>query len=221
MPTRGWRPLVDAKGIAEFDENNGSVGDVVWMKKMDNLTRIPLPDGRWVERTMIEYVSLDPDLSSGNYTEWSSPVGDWKKIPSWGWEANDTDLEYFKPNGLYGFVDAPDFNETLIESPAVHNKNGSDDQKADIYSVFYVDNDSEESITIIDQGHGFNGLDHNITNGFPFSPLEFLISGKGFRPGTYVDGTVISTDVNESNTSEGSISPGEVRKTGMMNLEIQ
>ena len=57
MPTRGWRVLVDAKGIAEFDENNGSVGDVVWMKKMDNLTRIPLPDGRWVERTMIEYIS--------------------------------------------------------------------------------------------------------------------------------------------------------------------
>ena len=146
-------------------------------------------------------------MSSGNYTEWSDPVGTGEEIPSWEWEANDTDLDYgyFKPNGLYDFVDAPDFNETLIESPAVHNKNGSDDQKAEIYSVFYVDNDSEESITIIDQGHGFNGLDHNITNGFPFSPLEFLISGKGFRPGTYVDGTVISTDLNESNVSKAQL----------------
>ena len=43
---------MDATGLAEFDENNGSVGDIVWVKKMDNLTSMPLPDGRWVERNI-------------------------------------------------------------------------------------------------------------------------------------------------------------------------
>ena len=95
VPATGWRALVDATGIAEFDENNGSVGDIVWVKKMDNLTTMPLPDGRWVERTYIEYVTLNSALSSGNYPDWGA---------GWAWEANDTNLTYFKPNGLYGFV---------------------------------------------------------------------------------------------------------------------
>ena len=81
-----------------FDENNGSVGDIVWVKKMDNLTTMPLPDGRWVERTFIECLTIDPALSSGNYPNWGA---------GWAWEANDTSHEYFKPNGLYGFADRP------------------------------------------------------------------------------------------------------------------
>ena len=114
VPSTGWRALVDATGIAEFDENNGSVGDIVWVKKMDNLTRMPLPDGRWVERTFIEYVTIDPALSSGNYPNWGGA--------GWAWEANDTSHEYFKPNGLYGFADAPEFNETAVASPVVHSQ---------------------------------------------------------------------------------------------------
>ena len=179
---------MDATGIAEFDENNGSVGDIVWVKKMDNLTTMPLPDGRWVERTYIEYVTLNSALSSGNYPDWGGA--------GWAWEANDTSHEYFKPNGLYGFVDAPEFNETAVASPVVHNPDADDVQRGEAYTVYFVDEDAEESVTVTDTGLGFDVVspfvedpagDHNITNGRPFSPLEFLIRGTGFQPSRIAD----------------------------------
>ena len=54
-----------------------------------------------------------------------------------------------------------------------------------------MDEDAEESVTVMDTGLGFDVVspfvddpagDHNITNGRPFSPLEFLIRGTGFQP---------------------------------------
>ena len=127
VPATGWRALVDATGIAEFDENNGSVGDIVWVKKMDNPTTMPLPDGRWVERTYIEYVTLNSH----------SPPGIIRTGGGWlAWEANDTNLTIFKPNGLYGFVDALEFNEIMVASPVVHNPDADDVQRGVAYTVF-------------------------------------------------------------------------------------
>ena len=44
----GWRRLIDAQGIGEFED--ASVGEIVWVKKMPTVTTLPLPAGRMVDR---------------------------------------------------------------------------------------------------------------------------------------------------------------------------
>ena len=50
----GWRRLIDAEGIGEFE--SASVGEIVWVKKMDTVTTLPMPDGRMVDRLYVDYI---------------------------------------------------------------------------------------------------------------------------------------------------------------------
>ena len=54
----GWRRLVDAQGIVEFE--NASVKCLG--RKLDKPTTFPLPDGRMVERIYIDYVTMNGTL---------------------------------------------------------------------------------------------------------------------------------------------------------------
>ena len=80
--SNGWRVLIEATGIGEFED--ASVGEVVWAKKMDTVTELPMPDGRLVDRLIIDYVTMDENLSSplniNTLDEWPHP--------------------YYKPQGL-------------------------------------------------------------------------------------------------------------------------
>ena len=62
----GWRKHTAATGIGEFGDPDSllpNLSDIVWTKKLDFVTPIPLPDGRWDKRLYVDYVTMDDTLS--------------------------------------------------------------------------------------------------------------------------------------------------------------
>lgn len=150
----GWRKLIPAKGIGEYA--NASLGDVVWTKKLDTPVEIPMPDGRLVPTRYIDYVTMDENnsFSLERNSSYSLPH------------------KYFKPNGLYGFVERVDL---AVDSPTKYNTEAVvSDDTADAFVHFYIDNDANESISIVDPGTGVSGI--------PLGNVK--ISGPGYQPAT-------------------------------------
>ena len=166
----GWRPHTAASGIGEFGGPNDltpNVEDIVWTKKLDFVTQIPLPDGRWDKRLYVDYVTMDGDLNSTS-------------------SMNNQSTHYYnysKPNGLSGFVEQPNFR---VAFPVVHNPDAVPAYRASAYGLFFIDHDQNDSLTIVDGGSGFDvpEVEFDLTTGFgePFSILQFKVHGKGFQP---------------------------------------
>jgi len=148
-----WRRHVSAQGFAEYDD--ASLGDVVWVKRLNRPVEVPLPDGRTVLRRYIEYVSLDRNrslsLERNNTNSWP--------------------YSYYKPNGLYGFNERVDLD---VGSPLLHNPDALDIYTADAFVHFYIDPDANESISIVDSGQGVLSIPEK----------NIKISGTGYRPAT-------------------------------------
>jgi hypothetical protein len=168
----GWRKHVAAAGIVEFGDPDSllpNLEDIVWTQKLDFVTWIPLPDGRWDKRLYVDYVTMDRNLSS------SSVINKSHSHP------------YFKPNGLGGFVERPDF---AVASPEEHNPDALAAYAATAYGLFFVDHDQNDSLTIVDGGSGFDvpdvGFDLTTTDGKPFSILQFKVRGKSYQPEQYL-----------------------------------
>lgn len=168
-----WRIHSAAAGIGEFGDPESldpDVSDVVWTKKLDIVTTIPLPDGRLDKRSYVDYVTLDVNLASASVINNAPPH------------------PYFKPNGLAGFAETPQF---MIDSPEVYNPDARPQYTASAYALYHIDHDQNDSLTIVDGGSGFDvprsGFELiDQTTGEPFSVLQFMVSGTGFKPTEYV-----------------------------------
>jgi hypothetical protein len=150
----GWRRLIDANGIGEFE--NASVGEVVWVKKMDSPTTFPLPDGRMVERAKIDYVTMNEDRSTPLESN-ASLVWPWK---------------YYQPHGLFGFDQAVTFS---VSPPTLHNEEeiATESPTAEVYTFYFLDQEMNETVNITDGGHGITSI--------PASQVR--INGSGYQPG--------------------------------------
>jgi hypothetical protein len=162
----GWRRLVPAQGIGEYE--NAALGDVVWTKRLSNQTEIPLPDGNTSLRRYVEYVTDDIDHSSFSEVNETSPAT----------------RGYWKPNGLYGFIQVPDLK---VSPPGEHNSEINEQESefftAEAYVLYLVDRDANDSTTIVDAGSGFK---EDAQSQFNNGSLEVKISGKGYRPPRFV-----------------------------------
>ena len=67
----GWRKHISAAGLGEYE--NAALGDVVWTKRLSLPAEITLPDGNTSKRRFVEYVSVDPSLSSSSDVNGSDP----------------------------------------------------------------------------------------------------------------------------------------------------
>ena len=89
---------------------------------------------------------------------------------------------YFKPNGLYGFVQVPDMN---VSEPGVHNKKITEEEsqffKAQAYVLYHIDQDAADSITIVDEGTGMTS-DSQFFDLFMDAVNSVKVSGPGYRP---------------------------------------
>ena len=150
----GWRRLIDANGIGEFE--NASVGEVVWVKKMDKATTFPLPDGRMVERVKIDYVTMNEDRST--------PLESNASL-NWPWK-------YYQPHGLFGFDQAVPFS---VSPPTLHNEEeiALESPTAEAYTFYFLDHEMNETVNITDGGHGITSI--------PVSQVR--INGSGYQPG--------------------------------------
>ena len=158
----GWRRLVPAQGIGEYE--NAALGDVVWTKRLSTQTEIPLPDGNTSLRRYVEYVTDQIHLSSFSEVNQTSPAH----------------RGYWKPNGLYGFAQVPNLK---VASPGLHNSEITEEESefftAEAYVLYQVDQDANESVTIVDAGSGFK---EDAQSQFNNGSLNVKISGKGYRP---------------------------------------
>ena len=118
-----------------------------------------MPDGRMVYRRFIDYVSMD--INNSYFIERN--------------QSSSSPYKYYKPNGLYGFIEKVDLN---VSSPYQVEENGTvtilDDFKAEAFVYFYIDADANESITVVDTGLGINSI--------PVDQLK--VSGPGYQPET-------------------------------------
>ena len=121
---------------------DASLGDVVWTKRMDSPVDLTLPDGRIIKRRYVEYITRD--VTRSLHLELNS---------SSAWNHS-----YFQPRGLYGFNERVDLNVS------------SGGAKAHV--LFWVDEEDNDSVTIIDSGHGIEELNSSLIK----------ISGKGYQP---------------------------------------
>ena len=146
-----WRRQISAQGIVEFE--NASLGDVVWAKRMEAPVEVPMPDGRTILRRFVDYVSIDQGhslpLEMNSFLSWP--------------------FSYFQPNGLYGFNEALDL---LVESPQKHNPEALLSSQANAFVYFHIDQDANETISIVTGGHGVSKINEN----------QVKISGPGYRP---------------------------------------
>ncbi|MDG1356174.1 MAG: hypothetical protein P8P90_08005, partial [Opitutales bacterium] len=149
----GWRRLIDAKGIGEFE--NASVGEIVWVKKMDLVTTLPMPDGRMVDRLYVDYITMDENRSTPLELNASFP---WPH-------------PYHQPQGLFGFDEAIVFSVT---DPTVHNPLAVDSPTAEAFAFYFLDPDINETVSIVDRGHGITSI--------PFDQVR--INGSGYQPKT-------------------------------------
>ncbi|MEK9773973.1 MAG: hypothetical protein VW576_10470, partial [Opitutae bacterium] len=149
----GWRRLIDAQGIGEFED--ASVGEIVWVKKMPTVTTLPLPDGRMVDRLYVDYVTMDQARSTPLELNASYP---WPH-------------PYYQPNGLFGFNEKVVFS---IAPPTIFNPEAIEDRNATAFSFYFLDPDVNETVTILDGGHGINSI--------PASQVR--INGSGYQPAT-------------------------------------
>ena len=76
--------------------------------------------------------------------------------------------KYFKPNGLYGFVERVDL---VVDSPTKYNLAALESDTADAFVHFYIDNDANESISIESWCR---------ISGIPLDNIK--ISGPGYQP---------------------------------------
>ncbi|MDA7790543.1 hypothetical protein N8988_00625 [Opitutales bacterium] len=158
----GWRKHISAHGIGEYE--NAVLGDVVWTKRLSTPKEIVLPDQNTTMRRFVEYVTTNKSRSSSS-------------------EVNQTNVHnYFKPNGLYGFVQVPDTN---VSEPGVHNSEATEEEsaffKAEAYILYHIDHDAEESIDIVDQGVGMNS-NASLLKSFLKAENSVKVSGRGYRP---------------------------------------
>ena len=115
-------------------------------------------------RRFVEYVTTNKSRSSSS-------------------EVNQTNVHnYFKPNGLYGFVQVPDTN---VSEPGVHNSEATEEEsaffKAEAYILYHIDHDADESIDIVDQGVGMNS-NATLLKFFLAAENSVKVSGRGYRP---------------------------------------
>ena len=114
-----------------------------------------MPDGRLVWRKYLDYVSMDRN---------NSFFIERNQTSSWPYS-------YYKPNGLYGFIEKVNLN---VSSPEDFNPERIESNTAEAFVQFYIDPDSNDSITILDPGSGVTSV-----------PLQNIkISGPGYRPAT-------------------------------------
>ena len=174
----GWRKFISAAGLGEFE--NASLGHVVWAKRMDELVDVAMPDGRFRTQRLVDYVTMDQNNSS-----------------SLERNASSTGVhEFYKPNGLYGFVERVDLQ---VDGPSEYNSDAVDDvDTAHAYVHFYIDNDANESITLVDPGTGVSDI--------PFDNIK--ISGPGYQPATDTQKEEEHpgfAEINTTKTSAGEI----------------
>ena len=74
---------------------------------------------------------------------------------------------YYQPNGLYGFVEAVNLN---VSSPEKDNPSASAQNTAEAYILYHIDQDANESVSIIDPGHGILDINTN----------QVRVSGPGY-----------------------------------------
>ena len=147
----GWRRLIGAHGIGEFE--NASVGEIVWVEKMNTVTTLPMPDGRLVDRIKVDYITMNQNRSTPLELNASYP-----------WPHS-----YYQPNGLFGFNEKVAFS---IAPPTVHNADATQSPTAAAFSFYFIDPDINETVTIMDGGHGINNI-----------PLDQVrINGSGYQP---------------------------------------
>ena len=147
----GWRRLIDAHGIGEFE--NASVGEIVWVEKMNTVTTLPMPDGRMVDRIKVDYITMNQNRSTPLELNASYP-----------WPHS-----YYQPNGIFGFNEKVTFS---IAPPTVHNPDATESPTAEAFSFYFLDQDINESVTILDGGHGINNIPLN----------QVRINGSGYQP---------------------------------------
>ncbi len=181
----GWRRHISATGLVEFE--NASLGDVVWTKRMDFPVQLPMPDGRLVKKRFVDYVTLDKNLS----------------IPL-DMNSSLTELHsYYQPNGLYGFVEAVNLT---VSSPEKDNPSASAQNTAEAYILYHIDQDANESVSIIDPGHGI--LDLNTTQVRVSGPGYSNIGMETFDPGLEIlgiSGRKMPTGNNPNDVNVASI----------------
>jgi hypothetical protein len=148
----GWRPLISAKGLGEFE--NASLGDVVWAKRMDELVEVPMPDGRMRRQRFVDYVTMDQDYS----------------IPLEVNGSTDMPYKFYQPKGLYGFKGLLEFN---VSSPIDYNVEAIAENNAKAFSFFYLDHTSSDSISIVEAGEGITQF---------LSSKNVQVFGPGYQP---------------------------------------
>ena len=77
--------------------------------------------------------------------------------------------KYYQPKGLYGFIQELEFN---VSSPTEYNPDALDGYTAEAFAYFYIDHESNDSITIVDSGEGIDDLN--------ISQVE--VFGPGYQP---------------------------------------
>jgi hypothetical protein len=153
-----WRKLTPAFGYARYDA--ASLGDLVWSKRMIAPVEIPLPDGRVIRRSFVDYVTMDPtiklDLELNASLEWNK--------------------SYYKPNGLYGYVEQPEFQ---VDEPGLVNfalsTQESLENAAAAYGLYYLDEDANESREILFAGNGLSDTQD-------WNNSQIKIFGEGYKP---------------------------------------
>ena len=149
----GWRRLIDAEGIGEFE--SASVGEIVWVKKMDTVTTLPMPDGRMVDRLYVDYITMNQNRSTPLELNASFP---WPH-------------PYHQPQGLFGFDEAIVFS---VSDPTLHNPLAIESPTAEAFAFYFLDPDINETVSIVDGGHGITSI--------PFDQVR--INGSGYQPAT-------------------------------------
>ncbi|MDA8805939.1 InlB B-repeat-containing protein [Opitutales bacterium] len=149
----GWRRLIDAEGIGEFE--SASVGEIVWVKKMDTVTTLPMPDGRMVDRLYVDYITMNQNRSTRLELNASFP---WPH-------------PYHQPQGLFGFDEAIVFS---VSDPTLHNPLAIESPTAEAFAFYFLDPDINETVSIVDGGHGITSI--------PFDQVR--INGSGYQPAT-------------------------------------
>ena len=145
----GWRKHIPAVGYAEYED--ASVGELIWTHRLPSPIELVLPDGRTILRKDIDYITTNSSRSL--------PLEMNNSLSFWGSLNN----RYFQTSGLFGFSE----KASLMFEP-----NATSGAEAEAFIFYWIDDEDNDSVTIIDTGHGVEDMNNTL----------FRVSGKGYQP---------------------------------------
>ena len=229
---------ISAVGLGEYE--NAALGDVVWTKRLSLPAEITLRDGNTTKRRFVEYVSIDPELSSSSEINGTDPRISITNGGS-GYSQGDVNIAVTGGSGTGMTVDF-DVQNTLSIDPADvgvgYTSHGTDVPVTTLTgtgSGMTVDfNISEDNLTKKGVGYTSDGVDVNATNitagpgnwvlvDFNITKDVLVSAGEGYTftgspveliPDIGVTGTGMEIIFQVDGTADGRISGFEITNHG-------